>query len=163
MKSSGVDPALRLAKIEPFYVMEFAKAASEMAQTAICDPLQGGRRMIYLNIGEPDFTAPEAVQRAAQAAIGLGQTQYTDALGLPALRQRLSSWYLQRFGLTVEPHLIVVTAGASAGLLLTCLALINPGDEILIPDPSYPCNRHFVAAADGLARSLAVTASPSGR
>jgi aspartate/methionine/tyrosine aminotransferase len=158
VKSLGVDTALRLAKIKPFYVMEFAKAASKMAQTVACDPAQGGRRMIYLNIGEPDFTAPEGVQRASQAAISLGQTQYTDALGLPALRQGLSDWYLQRFGLTIEPQRIVVTAGASAGLLLTCLALINPGDEILMPDPSYPCNRHFVAAADGVARSLVVTA-----
>ncbi len=139
-------PATRLQHIQPFYVMECAKAAAALAASPAC----AERPMIFLNIGEPDFTAPEPVQAAAERAIRAGRTQYTDALGLPALRERISGWYAQRFGLTVPPERIVVTAGASAALQLACLALVNPGDEVLLPDPSYPCNRHFVAAAEGV-------------
>ena len=107
--------------------------------------------MVFLNIGEPDFTAPPLVQAAAQRAITAGRTQYTDATGLPALRQALSRWYAQRFGLDIAPQRIVITAGASAALQLACLALFEAGDQVLMPDPSYPCNRHFVAAADATA------------
>jgi len=143
--------ARRLSHIEPFYVMEFAKAAAEVARGSECDTRRGGREMIFLNIGEPDFTAPFLVQEAAERAMRQGQTQYTDATGLPALRERISGWYASRFGLAVEPRRIIVTAGASAALQLACLALIDRDDEVLLPDPSYPCNRHFVAAAEGVA------------
>ena len=105
--------------------------------------------MIYLNIGEPDFTAPPLVQEAAQRAVRDGSTQYTSALGLGPLRERISDWYAQRFGVAIPASRIVVTAGASAALQLACLALLDAGDEVLMPDPSYPCNRHFVSAADG--------------
>ena len=141
----------RLDHIEPFYVMECAKAAAELARSPACDPARGGQPMIFLNIGEPDFTAPPLVQAAAERALRAGRTQYTDACGLPALRERISQWYAQRFGLDVPARRIVVTAGASAALQLACLALVERGDEVLLPDPSYPCNRHFVAAADATA------------
>jgi aspartate/methionine/tyrosine aminotransferase len=149
----------RLRFIAPFYVMECAKAAQEIARGPLCDPAQGGRPMIYLNIGEPDFTAPPPVLAAAQACLAQGRTQYTQATGLPELRKALSRWYEQRFGLVIAPSRIVVTAGASAALQLATLALVNPGDEVLLPDPSYPCNRHFVAAAGGIARLLPASAA----
>ena len=151
----------RLSHIEPFYVMECAKAASELARSPVCDASRGGRPMIFLNIGEPDFTAPALVQEAAQRAIRDGNTQYTDAIGLQPLRERIARWYAQRFGIDIAPERIVVTAGASAALQLACLALIDPGDEVLLPDPSYPCNRHFVAAADGVA--VLVPTGPADR
>lgn len=140
----------RLDHIEPFYVMECAKAAAEIAASPACDPAHGGSPMIFLNIGEPDFTAPSRVQQAAQECLSRGRTQYTPATGLPALREKLSGWYAERFGLDIAPHRIVITAGASAALQLACLALVDRGDEVLMPDPSYACNRHFVAAADGV-------------
>ena len=149
--------ARRLDHIEPFYVMECAKAAQRIAASPACDPAQGGERMIFLNIGEPDFTAPPLVQEAAERCIRDGRTQYTEAMGLPALREALSSWYRQRFGLDVPARRIMVTAGASAALQLACLALFEAGDEVLMPDPSYPCNRHFVAAAEAVARLLPTT------
>jgi len=138
--------AARLAHIDPFYVMECAKAAVELAQSAACTDSP----MIFLNIGEPDFTAPPAVLAAARACMDAGRTHYTQAAGDPALRACISRWYAQRFGLDVPAERIVVTAGASAALQLACLALVERGDEVLMPDPSYPCNRHFVAAADGV-------------
>jgi aspartate/methionine/tyrosine aminotransferase len=132
-------------KIEPFYVMEVAKAASQLAR----EVAHTSKPMIFLNIGEPDFTAPPLVQEAAQKAVREGKTQYTHAVGLDALRDRISHWYGERFGVDVPARRIVVTAGASAALQLACLALIEPGEEILMPDPSYPCNCHFITVAGG--------------
>jgi aspartate/methionine/tyrosine aminotransferase len=146
--------ASRLDHIEPFYVMECAKAAEAIARSPECDPKLGGEPMIFLNIGEPDFHAPLAVVRAAEACMHGGRTQYTQATGLPALREKISAWYASRFGLQIDPGRIVITAGASAALQLATLALFEPGDEVLMPDPSYPCNRHFVAAAGAQARLL---------
>jgi aspartate/methionine/tyrosine aminotransferase len=147
--------ARRAQRIEPFYVMEVAKAASALAQ----EFAHSDRPMIFLNIGEPDFTAPPLVQEAAARAISQGTTQYTQATGLPALRERISDWYASRFGAQVAPGRIIITAGASAALQLACLALIEAGDEILMPDPSYPCNRHFVSAAEGNAVLVPTTAA----
>jgi aspartate/methionine/tyrosine aminotransferase len=144
----------RAGRIAPFYVMEVAKAASALAQQVA----HTSRPMIFLNIGEPDFTAPPLVQQAASRAIAQGNTQYTQALGLPALRERISYWYAARFGVDVAPGRIVITAGASAALQLACLALIDSGDEILMPDPRYPCNRHFVSAADATPVLIPTTA-----
>jgi aspartate/methionine/tyrosine aminotransferase len=134
--------------------MEVAKAASALAQQVA----GSASPMIFLNIGEPDFTAPPLVQEAASRAIAAGNTQYTAATGLPALRERISDWYASRFNAQVAPSRIIITAGASAALQLACLALIEAGDEVLMPDPSYPCNRHFVSAAEGSAVLIPTTA-----
>ena len=150
--------AERLDRIEPFYVMEVAKAAQRIAAGPLCDPAQGGRPMIYLNIGEPDFGAAPRVREAAQRCVQEGRTGYTQATGLPALREAISRWYRQHHGLEVPAQRIIVTAGASAALQLVCLATLQAGDEVLMPDPCYPCNRHFVAAADARAVLLETTA-----
>ena len=136
--------AARTALIEPFYVMEVVKEAAELASA--------GQSVIHLSIGEPDFTAPEPVRRAAIASIERGATQYTGALGLDALRERIAGWYSTRFACDVDPSRIVVTAGASGALLLACAALLEHDAELLMPVPSYPCNRHFATAFGGRAR-----------
>ena len=147
--------AQRARRIEPFYVMEVGKAAAELArQVAGSD-----RPVIALNIGEPDFTAPPLVRQAAERAIRDGITQYSPALGLEPLRERIADWYRTRFGLEIPARRIVVTAGASAALQLTCLALFEAGDEVLMPDPCYPCNRHFVLAAEAEPVLIATTAA----
>ncbi len=153
--------ASRLDHIEPFYVMECAKAADEIARGPLCDPARGGRPMIYLNIGEPDFTAAPLVVEAAMRCMSEGRTQYTHATGLSELREDIARWYAQRFGLDIAPERIVVTAGASAALQLITAALVDQGDEVLLPDPSYPCNRHFVAAAGG--RAVLLPSGPEQR
>jgi aspartate/methionine/tyrosine aminotransferase len=147
--------ARRAERIEPFYVMEVAKAAWQLSR----EVQDSAQPMIFLNIGEPDFTAPPLVQEAAERAIRQGNTQYSHAVGLDALRERISGWYRERFGADVPARRIVVTAGASAALQLACLALVDSGDEILMPDPSYPCNRHFVSAAEGTAVLVPTTAA----
>jgi aspartate/methionine/tyrosine aminotransferase len=136
--------AARTTLIEPFYVMEVVKEAAELALS--------GHSVIHLSIGEPDFTAPEAVRRAAIAAIERGETQYTGALGLQPLRERIAQWYGTRFGCDIGANRIVVTAGASGALLLACAALLERDAELLMPDPSYPCNRHFATSLGGRAR-----------
>ncbi|MFN7571366.1 MAG: pyridoxal phosphate-dependent aminotransferase [Betaproteobacteria bacterium] len=136
--------AARTGAIAPFYVMEVAKAAAELQAK--------GRSVIHMSIGEPDFTAPPAVQAAAAEAIARGATQYTPALGLPALRAAIAGWYANFYGLELDPQRVIVTAGASASLLLAFAALLERDAEVLMPDPSYPCNRHFAAAFAGRAR-----------
>ena len=143
----------RAQAIAPFLVMQVAQEAAALAATLP----PGAPRMLYLNIGEPDFAAPAAVQAAAEAAIRAGRTQYTAALGLDALRERLSAWYAQRFGVAVPARRIAITAGASAGLQLAALALFDAGDEVLLPDPCYPCNRQILASV-----GVTPTALPTG-
>lgn len=133
--------ASRLQHIAPFHVMEIAKMAAALEQE--------GRHIIHMGIGEPDFTAPPAVIAAGTQAMQDGRMQYTAATGLPQLRIAISDHYRQVYGLEVAPARIIVTAGASAALLLACAALVDKGAQVLMPDPSYPCNRHFVAAFDG--------------
>ena len=145
----------RAQRIEPFYVMEMAKAAQRIAH----EVRHTDQPMVFLNIGEPDFTAPPLVQAAAERAIRDGRTQYTHALGFQPLRERISAWYSTRFGVDVPARRIIVTAGASGALLLACTALIEQGDEVLMPDPCYPCNRQFVNAALGRAVLLPTDAA----
>jgi aspartate/methionine/tyrosine aminotransferase len=133
--------AQRVQAIEPFRVMEMVKATGDL--------IRSGTDVISMSVGEPDFTAPERVQAAAIDAIRAGATQYTDALGQRELRESIAAHYATAFGIEVDARRIVVTAGASAGLLLACAALVGEGDEVLVPDPSYPCNRHFVTAFGG--------------
>ncbi|WP_417760566.1 pyridoxal phosphate-dependent aminotransferase [Shewanella sp.] len=147
--------AQRTEQIDPFYAMELTKRATEIEQQLT--PEQPP--MIHLSLGEPDFTAPELVQQAAISAINAGTTKYTSALGLTPLRQKISDWYQQRFGLAIDPERIIVTAGASAALQLVCMALVEPGDEVLMPDPCYPCNRHFVSSVGGTATLIPTTAA----
>ncbi|MCX4160960.1 MULTISPECIES: pyridoxal phosphate-dependent aminotransferase [Paraburkholderia] len=150
-------PLLRLAArvdaIQPFYVMELAKEAEQLKHA--------GRDIIDMGIGEPDFTAPEAVVEAAASALRRGVTQYTSALGIRPLREAIAKHYADAWGVDVDPARIVVTAGASAALLLACVALVDRDDEVLMPDPCYPCNRHFVAAAEG--KPVLVPSGPAQR
>ncbi|MFB9122125.1 pyridoxal phosphate-dependent aminotransferase [Paraburkholderia dipogonis] len=155
--NSVTEPLVRLAArvdaIQPFYVMELAKEAALLERD--------GRDIIHMGIGEPDFTAPEPVIEAAASALRRGVTQYTSALGLHALREAISAHYADFYGVDVDPARIVVTAGASAALLLACAALVDRDDEVLMPDPCYPCNRHFVIAAEG--KPVMVPSGPAER
>jgi aspartate/methionine/tyrosine aminotransferase len=109
-----------------------------------------------MEIGEPDFATPELVRRAGAQAIERGDTFYTPALGLPSLRQAIAAFYRSRYGVTVAAERIIITPGASGALLLATAALVNPGDEVLLADPGYPANRHFVRLMDGVPVGIAV-------
>ena len=140
--------AARLAEIEPFHVMEVQNRAHEHEAQ--------GRRIVHMEIGQPDFAAPPQVVEAAVRAMRERALGYTAALGIPELREAISGHYLQRYGVAVPAERIVVTAGASGAFLLALGALVDPGDEVLMPDPCYPCNRNFVRLFEGRARAIAV-------
>ena len=118
-----------------------------------------GRRVVHMEIGEPDFTAPAPVVEAGVRALQEGRTAYTATLGLPALREAIARHYAERFSQHVSEDRIAVTCGASGGLLVSAALYVNPGDEILVPDPGYPGYRHFVRAFEGKARALPVAAA----
>jgi aspartate/methionine/tyrosine aminotransferase len=147
----GRPSAARLAHIEPFHVMDvLARARALEAQ---------GRSIVHMEIGEPDFPTAEPIIRAGIAALQTGKTHYTPALGLPELRQAIARSYAP--AAVVEADCVAVTPGASGALQLICAALLSPGDEVLMADPGYPCNRHFVRLFEGTPVSVPVDATSS--
>lgn len=138
--------ARRAAEIEPFQVMDVLARAQALEAA--------GRRVIHMEIGEPDFTAPEGVVEAGVRALREGLTAYTATLGLAALREAIAAWMARQFGRPLEAARVAVTPGASGGLQLALALYVDPGDEILVPDPGYPGYRHFVRAFEGVARAL---------
>jgi aspartate/methionine/tyrosine aminotransferase len=133
--------AARVAEIAPFHVMEVQTAARALEAA--------GREVVHMEIGEPDFPTPEPVLEAARAALAHGDIYYTSALGLPALRKAIAEHYGDHYGVDVSPERVVVTAGSSAALLLVLALLVNRDEQILLSDPGYPCNRHFVRVLEG--------------
>lgn len=144
------DPRLsqRVKDISPFQVMELLTRARTLEKR--------GRRIIHFEIGEPDFETPTAVVEAGCQALLTGATRYTPALGLPALREAIACFYSQHYGVEVSPERIVITPGASGALQLVLGVLINPGSEVLMTDPGYPCNRNFVRLFEGRPRPVPV-------
>tara|TARA_R110000868_G_scaffold106234_3_gene291401 strand:+ start:6955 stop:8073 length:1119 start_codon:yes stop_codon:yes gene_type:complete len=102
-----------------------------------------GQDIIHLEVGEPDFPTPAPMIDAAFSALRAGNTGYTPALGMPALREKVAHWYQQRFGISLSPARIILTPGASGALLLLAASRLGPGDQLMLADPGYPCNRHF--------------------
>jgi aspartate/methionine/tyrosine aminotransferase len=143
--------ARRAAEIEPFEVMDVLARAQALERA--------GRRVVHMEIGEPDFTAPAPVVEAGVRALREGRTAYTAALGLDSLRESIAGHYAERFSQKVDPARIAITAGASGGLLTVTALYVDAGDEILVPDPGYPGYRHFVRAFEGTAKTLPVSAA----
>jgi aspartate/methionine/tyrosine aminotransferase len=142
--------ARRAQEIEAFEVMDVLSRAHALEAA--------GRRVLHMEIGEPDFSAPEPVVEAGIRALREGRTAYTATLGLPALRDAIAGFYSQKFQQSLNAQRIAITSGASGGLLTVAALYVNPGDEILVPDPGYPGYRHFVRAFEGAARPLRVNA-----
>ena len=142
--------AARVADIAPFHVMEVQTAARALEAA--------GRSVVHMEIGEPDFPTPAPVIAAAQAAIAGGDLYYTSALGLPALREAIAGHYRDHYGVAVAPERIIVTAGSSAALLLVMALIVDRDERILLSDPGYPCNRHFVRVLEG--RPVGVPVGP---
>ncbi len=138
----------RMERIAPFYVMDLLAKARKLEAE--------GRSIIHMEIGEPDFDTPAPIIAAGQRALAQGQTHYTPAKGLPALRQTIADFYRDRYGTKVDAERIVVTPGSSGALQLVMSVLINPGESVLMADPGYPCNRHFVQLVDGKPVSIPV-------
>ncbi len=133
--------ARRLAEIEPFRVVEVLSRATELEAL--------GRDIVHLGAGEPDFATAAPIVEAGRAALAAGATHYSQAAGIPQLREALSGFYATEYGLDIPPSRIMVTPGASGALLLLAALLMNPGDSMLMADPGYPCNRHFLRLVEG--------------
>lgn len=142
--------AQRVSQIRPFHVMELlARARVLEAQ---------GRSIVHMEIGEPDFPTPGPICDAGIRVIESGKLFYTPALGLPELRAAIARFYRNRYQVEVPPSRIIVTTGASGALLLAMGVLIEPGDEVLMADPGYPCNRNFVRVMGGMPAEIPVGA-----
>jgi aspartate/methionine/tyrosine aminotransferase len=142
--TSGPHKAARLGRIAPFHVMEVLDAACRMQAE--------GRDVIHLEVGEPDFDTPAPVTRAGIEALQAQRTHYVQSLGLPALRECIANHYPAACRPPVER--VAVTPGSSAALQLVFACLLDPGDEVLLADPGYPCNANFVHLFGGLPRLL---------
>jgi aspartate/methionine/tyrosine aminotransferase len=143
-------PAVRAAEVEPFHVMRILARARELEAQ--------GRDIVHMEVGEPDFPTPEPIVEAGRRALADGHTRYTPAAGLPALREAIAGHYAARLGLQVSPGRILVTPGASGALTLVLAALLDPGDEVLLADPGYPCYRHMVSLLGGRPRLVPLAA-----
>lgn len=133
--------AQRVAEIEPFRVVEVLQRATALQAQ--------GRDIVHLAAGEPDFATAAPIIEAGRASLARGETHYTGAAGIPELRQALSEFYASQYGLDIAPSRIMITPGASGALLLISALLMNPGDGMLMADPGYPCNRHFLRLVEG--------------
>lgn len=151
MKMADMTLAARMAGIAPFHVMEL------MAKAQALEVM--GRSIVHLEVGEPDFPTAAPIIETTQRFLAHGHVHYSNALGLPALREAIAAHYETRHGLHIDPRRIIVTAGASGALLLALGILVSPGDRWLLPDPGYPCNRHFVRTLEGIPVPLPVDAS----
>ncbi len=131
----------RIDLIEPFRVMQLLEHAKELEAE--------GRKIIHMEIGEPDFATPASVIEAAKAALDSGDNFYTPSTGNPELQQALSTWYKGEYNVDVKPERILITPGTSGAFSLIYAALLDAGESILLPDPGYPCQRNFIRLAGG--------------
>ena len=143
--------ANRATEIAPFYVMELLRRAKQLESQ--------GRDIIHMEIGEPDFPTPQAIVAAGIKQLQTGDIKYTPAAGLPKLREKIAAFYQTRYSVAVDKARIFVTPGASGAFLLALAASLNPGDELLMSDPCYPCNSNFIKLFDGKATALPVDAA----
>ncbi|WPL18756.1 Aspartate aminotransferase [Thiorhodovibrio winogradskyi] len=136
--------AARLAQIQPFHVMEVLAKAREMERA--------GRSVIHLEVGEPDFPTPAPIVARAEQALRAGLTRYTPAEGLPELRAAIADHYPA--AIRPSPERIALVPGSSAALLVAFALLLDPGDEVLLADPGYPCNANFIHLLGGVPKRL---------
>ena len=142
--------AERMRGISSFYVMELLQRAKQLEQQ--------GRDIIHMEIGEPDFGTPPAILAAGEAFMQGGEVKYTAAAGLPELRQSIADYYQQQYQVKLDPKRVSITPGASGAFLLAFGISLNPGEQILMADPCYPCNDNFVRLFDGKTRFVDVGA-----
>jgi aspartate/methionine/tyrosine aminotransferase len=143
--------AKRAATISPFYVMELLGRARELEAQ--------GREIIHMEVGEPDFPTPQPIVSAGMEFLKAGNVHYTPAAGLPALREKIATYYASQYGIEIPASRVFITPGASGALLLVLAALLDSGDEVLLSDPGYPCNQNFIQLLDGKSRLIPVEAN----
>ena len=153
MMSETKQPTMsrRAREAQPFRAMVFGERADEMIARSIS--------VIKLSRGEPDFGAPPAVRDAMREQYDGRALPYTAALGLPELRRAIADFYHERHHVDIDPRRIVITAGGSAALLLATALTVDPGDEVIVADPSYPCNRELIRSFEGVVVDVPTSAA----
>jgi (5-formylfuran-3-yl)methyl phosphate transaminase len=131
----------RATEIPPFIVMEVMEKAASMERN--------GEHIIHLEVGEPDFDTPECIKEAAVRAIREGKTHYTHSMGVLELREAIAENYHNRYGVEVNPDQILITSGTSPGMLLLFMSLLEPGEEVILPNPYYACYPNFLRMVEG--------------
>ncbi len=129
-------------EIPPFIVMDVLEKAQELERK--------GEHIIHLEVGEPDFDTPECISEAGYRAICEGKTHYTHSLGLIELREAIAEDYWKKYHVNVSPEQIIVTSGTSPAMLLLFATLLEPGDEVILPNPYYPCYPNIIRFVDGV-------------
>lgn len=142
--------ANRLSEINPFRVMKLLARANELEAQ--------GRPIIHMEVGEPDFPTPAPIVVAGKRALDEGHTKYTPADGLPGLRKKITQHYKKVYGLDVSYERIFITSGGSGALLLATALTLNHGEGLLMSDPGYPCNRHFLKSFGAQGQLVPVSA-----
>jgi len=145
----------RARSIRPFMVMDVVARAKGLEAS--------GRDIVHLEIGDPDFPTPRVVTEAAERAMEAGDTGYTESLGLPTLRDAVAAHHQATYGVSLDPADIVVTQGTSPAMLLLFGTLLDPGDEVIMPDPCYPAYPNYVSFLGGVPVPVTVRASDSFR
>ena len=140
--------ASRMSDIAPFHVMKILARARQLESQ--------GKDIVHMEVGEPDFDTPSLITQAGINALQHGDTRYTPATGLPALKQAIADYYNSEHGVTLNPARVIVTPGSSGALQLLMSLLVNPGERVQLTDPGYPCNRHFVRLVEGEPLSIPV-------
>jgi len=128
--------------IPPFIVMDVLEKAQELERN--------GEPIIHLEVGEPDFDTPECINEAGYRAICEGKTHYTHSLGLIELREAIAEDYWKKYRVKVSPEQILITSGTSPAMLLLFAALLEPGEEVILSNPYYPCYPNIIQFVDGI-------------
>ena len=128
-------------EIPPFIVMDVLERAQELERE--------GQHIIHLEVGEPDFDTPECINEAGYRAICEGRTHYTHSLGLIELREAIAEEYWKKYRVKVSPEQILIASGTSPAMLLLFAALLEPGDEVILSNPYYPCYPNIIRFVDG--------------
>lgn len=129
-------------EVTPFIVMDVMARAEELEKQ--------GERVLHLEVGEPDFDTPDVVREAAIEAIKSGKTHYTHAMGLLALREAICEQYYREYGVNITPDQVLITSGTSPAFLFMMLAMLEPGDEVILSNPRYACYPNFIRAVGGV-------------
>jgi aspartate/methionine/tyrosine aminotransferase len=139
--SQSGKPAERIRSIQPFLAMELLARSRELEAR--------GQSIVHMEVGEPDFPTAAPIVEAGKRALERGYTHYSPALGLPELREAIGAFYAERYGVSVPAARVAITPGASGALLAVVSVLVDNGDQVLLADPGYPCNRNFVRLLGG--------------
>ena len=129
--------------MKPFIVMDVMERAAEMERR--------GQGVIHLEVGEPDFDTPEPIKEACMRAIRQGETHYTHSLGLVPLREAICEHYAEKYGVEVSADQVLITSGTSPAMLLLFSALLERGEEVILPNPHYPCYPNIISYVEGRA------------